>query len=76
MLLAISLISAIQSLWTIDICMSYYHQYGDFNFTIPTTNIQTSTWNCYHENLNDIVINILSILLWSLFTGYLISEKK
>jgi len=64
----------VHNLWTIDICISYYQKYGNFNYTIPLTDRQTNTWDCYHEALSKISFDIIALLASTLLLGIAIGH--
>jgi hypothetical protein len=66
----------VKAVWTIDICLSYYQRYGDYNYTIPLTDKKITTFDCYHEGLNDLNVLMLAIVLISLSLGFLVSCSR
>lgn len=65
---------AVHDLWTIDICISYYQRYGDYNYTAPLSGEKASTWDCYHRALNDMIFYMLGIVVVSLLLGSFIGS--
>jgi len=59
----------VRNIWMMDVCLSYYQRYGDYNYTYPITNKKTSTWECYHEALNYMSIYVVVIVFLSLLIG-------
>ena len=66
----------VKSLWTIDICLSYYQRYGNYNYTIPLTDKKITTFDCYHESLNSLNVFMLIIILISLSLGFLVNYSR
>jgi len=62
----------VRNIWTIDMCLSYYQKYGDYNFTTPLTNKKTSTMECYHEALNSVSVYLIVIIFLSSLIGLLL----
>lgn len=62
----------VRNIWTVDICLSYYQKYGDYNFTTPLTNKKTSTMECYHEALNSVNVYLIVIVFLSSLIGLLL----
>jgi len=62
----------VRNIWSVDMCLSYYQMYGDYNFTSPLTNKKTSTMECYHEALNYIGMYIIVIVFLSGLIGLLL----
>ncbi|MFH0711027.1 MAG: hypothetical protein V1944_00445 [Candidatus Aenigmatarchaeota archaeon] len=66
----------VHNVWNIDICLSYYQTFGNYNFTIPFSNNRTNTWDCYHQALNDLFVYMLGIVVISIFLGMAIRDFK
>jgi hypothetical protein len=62
----------VRNLWSIDICVSYYQRYGNYNYTIPLTDKQTNTWDCYHAALNNMPFYVVGLIVVSLVLGLII----
>jgi|SRR3989338_5051545 len=68
------LYETVQNLWTIDVCVSYYQKYGNFNYTVPLTDKQTNSWDCYHESLNKLSLDVIALVVTALLLGIAIGH--
>lgn len=59
----------VHSIWTVDICVTYYQIYGNYSFAIPLTNKKIDTWDCYHQSLNDMILYIIGLVTICIFLG-------
>lgn len=68
-LLVILVYEFVHALWTVDVCVSYYQLYGNYNYTIPLTDRKTNTWDCYHQSLNEMILYVSGLVTISIFLG-------